>query len=166
MAAGPFLQDPSFWAAASGVAFVGIIVVKGGFKKFGEMLDAKSAEIAKQIAEARALRDEAEETLSAAQRRQREAASEAEALIAQAEEDAKLLMAQAKSDIDALSVRRERGAEQKIEQLKAAAVKEVRAAAVDAAVAASREVLATSLSATDKNKIVDAAIADVGERLH
>ena len=167
MASGePFYLDPSFWVAGSTAVFAGIIVVKGGLKKMGEMLDAKSAEIARQIEEARTLRDEAEIALGDMQRRQREAEDEAASVVAQAEDDAKLMIDAAKVDLDNLLARRRKLAEQKIAQLEAAAIKDVQNAAADAAVDAARQVIAESQSAKDKNGLVDRAIADVEKRVH
>lgn len=167
MASGePFYLDPTFWAGASSVVFVGIIVAKGGLKQVGAMLDAKSAEIAKQIEEARRLRDEAEVALSDMQRRQREAEEEAKAIVAQAEEDAAILTAAAKEDLVKLTERRQRLAEQKISQLEATAVKQVRAAATDAAIVAARSVIETGLDDGSKSALVDKSISDIESRLH
>lgn len=167
MASGePFYLDPTFWAASSTVVFVGVVIVKGGLKQMGAMLDAKSAEIAKQIEEARRLRDEAEVALGDTQRRQREAEEEAKAILAQADEDAKIMTASAKDEIAKLSERRQRMAEQKIAQIEASAVKQVRSAATDAAVEAARSVIAGKLSATDKNKLIEKSISDIETRLH
>lgn len=167
MASGePFFADPTFWAGASGVAFVVIVAVKGGFKKFGEMLDAKSAEISNQIEEARRLRDEAETMLNESKRRQREVESEVAGLLLQAKEDAKLMQDAAKDEVVRLTERRERLAEQKIAQLETTAIADVRAAAVDAAVGATRKVLAENLAAKDQNALIDTAIDDLENRIH
>lgn len=163
---GSFLTDTSFWVAASTVVFVGGVLYSKAHKKVGEMLDARSDEIRKQIEEAKSLRDEAEQMLLDYQRKQRDAEKEAADMVAQAEADAKILADEAKQDIEALVRRRTRAAEDKIAQAEAAAVKEVQAVAVNVAVGAATAVLADTLKGKPGKELVDASIADVESKLH
>jgi len=162
----PFYADTSFWVAASTVVFVGGVLYSKAHKKIGEMLDARSDEIRKQIEEAKSLRDEAEQMLTDYQRKQRDAEKEAADMIAQAESDAKILTDEAKGDIEALVERRTRAAEDKIAQAEAAAVKEVQAVAVNVAVEAATAVLADTLKGKAGKGLADSAIAEVESKLH
>lgn len=167
MAAGePFYADPTFWVAGSFVVFVGGLIYAKAHKSIASMLDAKSAEIAKQIEEAKSLRDEAENLLLEYQRKQRDAEKEAADIVAQAEADAKILTDAAKKDLKATATRREKAAEDKIKQAEAAAVKEVKAVAADVAISAATSVLSAGLKGKDGKALVDSAIKDVDGKLH
>ena len=56
--------------------------------------------------------------------------------------------------------------EEKIAQAEAQAVQEVRALAVDIAIAASRKAIAENLSADKARTLVDRSIADISGKLH
>lgn len=163
---GSIFTDTSFWVAASTVVFVGGVLYSKAHKKVGEMLDARSDEIRKQIEEAKSLRDEAEQMLLDYQRKQRDAEKEAADMVAQAEEDSKLMLDAAKGDLAEMAERRTRAAEEKIAQAEAAAVKEVQAVAVNVAVEAATAVLADSLKGKAGKELADAAIAEVEGKLH
>lgn len=167
MASGvPFYADTSFWVAASTVVFVGGVLYSKAHKKIGEMLDARSDEIRKQIEEAKSLREEAENMLLDYQRKQRDAEKEAADMVAQAEEDAKIMLDAAKADLTEMAERRSRAAQEKIAQAEAAAVKEVQAVAVNVAVEAATAVLADSLKGKPGKALADDAIAEVESKLH
>ena len=157
--------DPTFWVAGSIVTF-GVLAGKKIVGAVGSMLDERGQKIANQIEEAKQLREEAETLLADLQKKQREAESTAAAMIAQAEEDAKILRAEAEKDIEALVRRRERVAGEKIAQMEAAAIKEVRAAAVDVAVDAATKVLSDTMKGDAGAKLAEASIKDVGAKLH
>jgi len=167
MASGePFYANPTFWVAASTVVFVGGVIWSKAHQKVGEMLDARSEEIRKQIEEAKSLRDEAEQMLLDYQRKQRDAEKEAADMVAQAEEDAKIMTDAAKGDIADMVERRTRAAEEKIYQAETSAVKQVQAVAVNVAVEAASAVLAESLKGKAGKALADAAIAEVDSKLH
>jgi F-type H+-transporting ATPase subunit b len=57
-------------------------------------------------------------------------------------------------------------AEEQIASAEASAVKEVRDQAAAVAIAAASEVISTGMTAKDAANLIDAAILDVGEKLH
>jgi F-type H+-transporting ATPase subunit b len=57
-------------------------------------------------------------------------------------------------------------AEDQIASAQAAAEKDVRDAAVNVAIGAARNVIAAQLTAAAANKLIDAAISDVEDKLH
>ncbi len=134
----PFYLDPTFWVAASFVTFIALVIYAKAHTKIAVMLDDRSDAIAKQINEAAELRDEAEKLLADYQAKQRQAEDDAKAILAQAEEDAKIMTEAARADIDAMIRRRSRVAGEKIAQAEANAVKAVKEAAVDVAIAVQR----------------------------
>ena len=58
------LMTPEFWVAVSFFLFVGALLYFGVHKKLASVLDARAAAIAKELDEARRLREEAEKVLA------------------------------------------------------------------------------------------------------
>ncbi|MCJ9429396.1 hypothetical protein [Kordiimonas marina] len=161
-----FYVNPEFWVALGFFGFVALVLRMKGHKQLGAMLDERSAAIKAQIEEAKTLRDEAEGLLLDYQRKQRETEKEAAELLAHAQEDARIMTEEAKADIAVLIERRTRAAQEKIHQAEAAAVKEVKAAAVNVAVAAASQVMADSLKGKAGGTLITDAIDDLDGKLH
>ena len=158
------LADPEFWVLVAVVIFV-IAVWKPAARALGGMLDSRAERIAAELAEARRLRDEAEALLAEYQKKQREAQGDAEAIVTHAKDEAELVAAQAQRDLQQALERRTRLAEERIAQAEAKAVDEIRAAAVDVAIAAAREVIAGELDDNRRAALVDAAITALPQGL-
>ena len=129
-------------------------------------LDARAEKIKADLDEAKRLRDEAQATLASFQRKQRDAMSEAAEIVAHAERDADRLRARAMAEIEDSIKRREAMAALRISQAEAAALAEVRNAAVDAAIAASRKLIASEFDAKKAQGLIDAAIEELPQKLH
>ena len=71
------LATPEFWVAVSFFLFLALLFYFGVHKKVGKALDARAAAIAKEIEEAKALREEAEKVLTDYRAKQEGAAKEA-----------------------------------------------------------------------------------------
>ena len=158
-------SSPEFWVAVAFVIFVGLVVWKGS-KPILAALDARSIRIRRQIEEARSLRAEAERALGEANRKVREATRETEGILAQARAEAERLRRQSAENLEATLKRREQNALDKIAQAETRAVDEVRARAVEVAVAATARLLAEQMDGTRGDKLVEDAIAEVGRKLH
>ena len=65
-----FLLEPEFWVAVSFFLFVGTVLYLGVHKKIAVVLDASAAAIAKELEEAKRLREEAEKVLADYRRKQ------------------------------------------------------------------------------------------------
>jgi F-type H+-transporting ATPase subunit b len=159
------IHDPALWVA---LAF--IIAVLALFKPAGKMivggLDKRSDRIRDELDEARRLREEAQELLASYERKQREAEKEAEGIVAHAKEEAERLSRRAAAELEAQVARRRQQALDRIGQAESDAVREVRAAAVDLALKATRKLLAEKIGEEQQSKLVDEAIAEIGKRLH
>lgn len=162
----PFYLNPTFWVAGSFTVFVGGVLYKKAHHAILAMLDDRIASVKSQMEAAKSLREEAEELLLDYQRRQREAEKEAAAMMARASDDAENLLAESKKEIEALIQRRTDAATAKIAQAEATATKEVKAAAVQVAVAAATDVMSSSLSAKTSKALVEKSIKDIGDSLH
>jgi F-type H+-transporting ATPase subunit b len=158
-------SSPEFWVAVAFIIFVGLIVWKG-LTPILAALDSRSNRIRQQIEEARSLRAEAERALGEANRKVREATRETEGILAQARAEAERLKRQSAENLEATLKRREQNALDKIAQAETRAVDEVRARAVEVAVAATARLLSEQMDGTRGDKLVEDAIAEVGRKLH
>jgi F-type H+-transporting ATPase subunit b len=86
--------------------------------------------------------------------------------MAQARAEAERLSKQGAADLDAALKRREQMAMQRIAQAEQQAMAEVRAAAVDLAVAAAGKLLSEKLDAGKQDALIDGAIKDLQGRLN
>jgi F-type H+-transporting ATPase subunit b len=159
------LRDHEFWVLVAFIVGVSLLIWKGG-PAFTRGLDDRAARIRQQLDEAQRLRDEAEAMLADYQRKQRDALSEAEAIVARAKADAERIGAEAVAALEAQLKRREAQATQRIAQSEAQAVSEVRAAAVDVAIEAARRLLRESLDEQRGGALINTTIAELAGQLH
>jgi F-type H+-transporting ATPase subunit b len=159
------LNDPTFWVAVAFVVFAGLMVWKVRVPVL-KGLDARAERIKAELDEAQRLREEAQKALAEYKRKQRDAAKEAEDLLANARHEADLLRRQAATDLEQTLARREKAALEKIAQAETQAVLDVRAKAVDIAIAATAKLLSENVDPTRDQSMVDQAIKELGRKLH
>lgn len=159
-----FIHEPEFWILVAGVIFV-IVVWKPANRGIIGGLDARAARIRGELDEARRLREEAERLVAEYRAKQQQAQSEAEAIVAHARAEAERIAAQAARDLELALERRQRMAEDRIAQAEARALDEVRAAAIDVAIAAARDVIAAELDERRGSVLIDEAIVALPQRL-
>lgn len=167
-AKGPFfsLGNTDFVVLIAFVLFIGVLIY---FKVPGlitGLLDKRAEGIQSELDEARALREEAQSILAGYERKQKEVAEQAEKIVANAKSEAQAAADQAKEDIKASIARRLQVAQEQIASAEASAIKGVRDQAAAVAVAAASDVIAKGMTAKDAGSLIDAAIADVGDKLH
>ncbi len=159
------LKQAETWVALSFLIFVAFVLWKG-LKPTLRALDARAAKIKQELDDAQRLREEAQKLLAEYQRKERDAASEAEAMLAHASEEAGRLRAKAAEDLIASIARREAQALDRIAQAEAQAEADVRAEAVNLAIAATRHLLAGKLDAKQADKLIDQSIKELPGKLH
>ena len=160
------LSDANFWVLISFLLFIGVLVYYKVPKMVTDALDKRAADIAKELEEARKLREEAQQILASYQRKQRDAEKEAQAIIEQAQSEAERLAVETKAAMQEQVERRTRLAEDKIGQAETQAIKEVRATASDVAVAAATRLIADKLDAGKADRLVDRSIDGLKGKLH
>ncbi len=153
-----FIFEPEFWVAVSFFLFVGGLLYLGVHKKIASALDARAATIAKELEQAKRLREEAEKVLADYRRKQGEAVKETEAIINLASKEAEILAAETRRSMKEHFDRRIKLAEDKIGRAEAEALREVREAAADAAVIAAQTVIAAKLTPDAADKLVKQGI--------
>jgi F-type H+-transporting ATPase subunit b len=159
------LHEPEFWVAVSFFIFVAL-AWKPLAKMVTAALDDRASKIRIDLERAAKLREEAQNLLAEYQKKQRDALKEAEAIIAAAKAEAERLSAQAATDLEITLKRREQLALQRIAQAEQQAVAEVRAAAVDIAIAAAGKLLAEKLDPARQDALVDGAIKELQGKLN
>ena len=153
-----FIFEPEFWVAVSFFLFVGVVLYLGVHKKIASALDARSAAIAKELEEAKRLREEAEKVLADYRRKQGDVAKETKGIIDLASKEAESLAAETRRSMKEQFERRMKLAEDKIARAEAEALREVRTAAADAAVKAAQMVIAAKLTPEAADKLVSQGI--------
>lgn len=160
------LVSAEFWVAVSFVLFVGLVLYFGVHKKIASALDDRASAIAKELADAQALREEAEAVLADYKKKTANAAQQAEDMIELAAKEAEALALETSRAMTEQFERRMKLAEEKIAQAEADALRDVRAAAADAAVAAARNVISASLTPETADKLINSGIDDVKSKLN
>lgn len=154
------------WVALAFLVFVGLLV----WKKVPQMvlgaLDEKADAIRNELEEAARIRSEAQALLAKYQKAQAEAEKEAAAIVEQASKEAKALAEATRVQLEELATRRTKLVEQKISQAEATALAQVRNAAIDAAVSASREVVKGTMTGDQASNLIDNGIASIKANLH
>ena len=158
-------HDAEFWVALCIVAIV-VGAARPGWRLIKATLDGRATRIRAQIDEARKLREDAQALLAEYQKKQREAMGEAEKIISQAKADALRLRDEAEKDLAHALERRKQQALDRIAQSEAQAVAEVRNTAVDVALAAAQMLIQQTLGPEQKQRLADAAIAELPQRLN
>jgi F-type H+-transporting ATPase subunit b len=160
------LATPEFWVAASFFLFLGLLFYFGVHKKLATVLDSRAERIAKELDEAKRLREEADKVLADYRRKQADAVKETEAIVAQAAKEAEILTAETRRSMQEHFERRMKLAEDKIARAEADALRDVRAAAADAAVAAAEIVIAAKITPAEADKLVKQGIDALKTKLN
>ncbi|MEM6534523.1 MAG: ATP F0F1 synthase subunit B [Pseudomonadota bacterium] len=145
------------------VVFVMVVLWLGGGKAIFGALDRRSADIRRQLDEAKALREEANKLMAEAETRAKEAEVAADDIVKRAKADAKAFMEKSKAELEAKVARREAQAEQRIARAETEAASDVRKAAADAATEAARAVLSGS---GNGDELFAKALDEISSRLN
>lgn len=159
-------MDATFWALVAFIVFVAILVYYKVPGMLNEALDKRAERIRNELEEARRLREEAQQLLAEYQRKRREAEQEARELVEVAKREAKLIVADAKAKTEEYVARRTVLAEQKIAQAERDAVNEVRARAVDVAVAAAGKLLADKVDGKTSGELFMSSLKEMRSKLN
>ena len=167
LAGAPFVtQTPEFWVAVAFFGFVGLLIYYKVPALVGKMLDDRAAGIARDLDEARRLREEAEALLAEYKGKTRAAEDEARSIVDQARREADALTAETRKSLAEMLERRTKLAEDKIARAEAQAIADVRAAAVDTAIAAAQRILQGKVSVDAGAQLIDQSIRDLKSKLN
>jgi F-type H+-transporting ATPase subunit b len=161
----PFFQSAETYVALALIVLI-VAIARPAWRAIGGKLDGHAEAIKAELEEAQRLREEAQHTLAEYQRKQRDALQEAEAILAEARDEAGRIEAAAAQRTEAMLKRREQQALDMIAAAEAHAMAEVRNAAVDIAIDATRRLLTEQVDGAKADEMIDAAIADLPGKLH
>ena len=154
--------DTTGWVAIAALVVLIIMLVKGVPKMIGSSLDARIADIRRQLDEAARLRAEAEALRAEYEAKAASAHQDAETIRGHAHNEAHAIIAKAKRDAEELMARRAKMAEDKIAAAERIAMSEVRATAADTAVRAAALLMRDNLDGGGDRLLVDRTIAGLG----
>jgi F-type H+-transporting ATPase subunit b len=160
------LRTAEFWVAVSFVGFFLVLLYYKVPALIAKALDDRAAAIRKELDEARRLREEAQSLLADYQKKHRSAGQEADAIVEQARREAQLYAQETRAALAETLERRTRQAEDKIARAEAQAVDDVRAAAVDMAIAAAEKVLREKASGAAGAALIDDTIRSLESKLN
>ena len=161
-----FLNNTEIVVTIGFLIFVGILIYFGVPRMLTRALDKRAVRIKAELDEARALRDEAQTLLASYERRQKEVKLQAEEIVTAARAEAEKASVAAKEDIRRAAERRIQTATEQIAAAEQSAVRQIRDRAVSVAVAAAGDVLRGKMKTEDSDRLIDAAIAEAGGKLH
>ena len=160
-----FFEDATIWVLASFIIFVGLAIALGR-RTIVSMLDAKIASIRTEIANAAALRDEAQKLLLEYETKQKAAHSEAERMLSDARAQAEELHKRAEAELAETATRRETMLKERIQRMEEQAFADIRKYAADLAISATTEIIAQKLDQASANKLADASIQKISGNLN
>ena len=155
-----------FWVAVAFVAFLAILLYYKVPALLAKALDNRAAAIRAELDEARRLREEAQALLADYRKKHRNAGQEAEAIVEQARREAEAFASETRRALTETLKRRSRHAEERIARAGAEAVDEVRAAAVDMAIAAAEKILREQAAGAAGAQLIDESIRGLKGRLN
>lgn len=155
-----------FWVLVSFVVFGLIVVYYKVPAMITKLLDERAEAIRKEIDEARRLREDAQKLLADYQQKHRSAGQEADAIVEEARREAEAFAQETRAGLKDTLERRTRLAEDKIARAEAQAVDEVRAAAVELAIAAAEKILREKSAGAGGAALIDQGIRDLKGRLN
>jgi F-type H+-transporting ATPase subunit b len=155
-----------FWVAVAFVAFLAILVYYKVPKLIAKALDDRSEAIRKELDEARRLREEAQDLLADYQKKHRNVGQEAESILESARREAEAFAHETRTTLKDTLERRTQQAEDKIARAETQAVDDVRAAAIDLALAAAEKIMREKTAGPGGAPLVDQSIRDLKGRLN
>src|SRR5947207_984693 len=161
-----FFHEAESWVLVAFILFVGLLVYLKVPAMATGMLDDRGARIAKELEEARKLREEAEALLADYRKKAIEAEKMAAEIVAQAKLEATEYAKETRAKMGEMLERLTKQAKQKIAQAEVAAVKDVRNVATDLAVAAASKLSAEAVKGSKGQALIADSIVAVKTRLN
>ena len=142
--------DSTFWVAVSFFIFFGVLIYLKVPQKINEILNKLILDIKNEITESEKLRAEAKTLLDNAQKKLDTAQSVKNEILEQAKKDSDRLIIELNDKFHKSSEIKKNSAENKITQMKEAAIKEIRNASIKIAMDSVKKIITTSV---DKSKL-------------
>ena len=160
-----WLKEPEFWVGLGLIALIGVFLRQRVPAFVAAALDTRAAAIAKELDEARRLREEAAALLAQFRTKAADAEKEAASIVTEAKAEAERFAIEARAQLKAQIERRAKQAQDKIAQAEAHAVAEIRARAADAAVDAAERLIAQRTDATKAASLISQSLKELPGKL-
>ena len=142
--------DATFWVAISFVLFIGLLIYFKIPQKINEILNQLISNIKNEIDESEKLRNEAKTLLDSSQTKLDSANNEAGKITDQAKKNSEKLVIEINEKFHKSAEIKKKLAETKINQMKEAAIKEIKDTSIIIAIDSVKKIISTSV---DKNKL-------------
>jgi len=159
-------SNPEFWVGVGFALVIALFIYLGVPGLVGKMLDTRAAAIAKELDDARALREQAEALLKDYRRKLQQAQAEVDAIMKEAKSEAERFASESRVQLKAQAERRAKAAEEKIAMAEAQAVAELRALAADTAVAAAEKLIAARLDDKRASDLIKRSLEEIPSKLN
>jgi F-type H+-transporting ATPase subunit b len=160
------LQNAEFWVLVALVILVIVLIAAKVPGVAAKALDAHGERIQAELDEAKRLREEAQALLASLTAQREQAEALAKEMLDNAKAEAKLMTAEAKAKLDEQITRRAEMAERRIANAEVQATAEVKAAAADLAAHIAETVLTARIATSKSDPLVDAALAQLPDKLN
>lgn len=160
-----FFEDATIWVLVSFGLFVALAFAFGR-RMVIQMLDDKILAIRTQIANAEALREEAQKLLLEYETKQKSATAEAQSMLETAKRQAEDMHKRAEQEIADTMQRREAMLKDRIQRMEDSAMEDIRRYAAELAVSATTEIITQNLGQAEASKLADQSIRKVAENLN
>jgi len=145
--------DATFWVAVSFVIFLGGLIYLKIPKKINSILDNLISDIKNEINESEKLRSEAKVLLDNAQNKLDTAQAVSNGILEQAKQDADRLLIEMNDKFHISAEIKKKLTENKITQMKKAAIKEIKDVSIKIAVESVKKIITTSVDKTKLNNL-------------
>lgn len=156
--------DPAFWLAISFLIFV-VLMIKYALPLIIGSLDTKAASIAKQIADAKSMREQAEKLLKDAKKYHEESLLFSQKLIEDAKIESSKLLAEAQHSLEVEVVKKTTLAKERIKSEEEKVIREIKSGIIDAAIKVI-ENKATSMPSNNSSSLIKKSISDISKTVH
>lgn len=153
--------DATFFAFVAFALFFGVLIWLKVPTAILSALDSRSQAIAKELHEARRMREEAEKLLADYQAKRAQAEAEAKTIVNTAKEQAALVAEETRQSMMAAMARREKQVDDRIANAETKAVDEVRAAAAEAAIAAAERMIRERMNDATQAALIEEGVGEM-----
>lgn len=159
------LHEPELWVGLGFLIVIGIFLYQRVPAFVAASLDARAAAIARELDEAKRLKEEAVALLEQFRRKAANAEKEAEAIVTEAKAEAERFAAEANAQLKIQIERRAKQAQDKIAQAEAHAIAEIRTLAADAAVDAASALIAARIDVQKAGTLISQSLKELPAKL-
>ena len=147
--------DATFWVAVSFVIFFGALAYFKIPEKINQILSNMITDIKKEIDESEKLRSETKNMLDESQKKLDSADKEVNKMLKQAKDDSEKLVLEMNEKFHNSSEIKKNAAQQKINQMKENAIKDIKNTSIKIAVESVKKIISTSVDKSKLDKVFD-----------